>query len=142
RPGVLLAPEGPGRGELVMSFARKLAEAGYVAFAMDYHGEGEVLTEFEELMKRIGGFMADPAGIRAIAAEALSVLVGRPETDASRIAAIGYCFGGTTVLELPRPGPAGSWVAAFTPAWPPPRRRAAGTTRGRVRVRLGNKNRR
>src|SRR5258706_9340933 len=104
RPGVLLGPEGRGRCELVKSFARKLAEAGYGAFAMDYHGDGEVLTNFDELMKRIGGFMADPAGIRAIAAEALSVLVGRPETDASRVAAIGYCFGGTTVLELARSG--------------------------------------
>src|SRR5437763_7278339 len=113
RPGVLLAPEGPGRGELVKSFARKLAEAGYVAFAMDYHGEGEVLTEFDELMRRIGAFMADPAGIRAIAAEALSVLVGRPETDASRVAAIGYCFGGTTVLELARSGADVKLVVGF-----------------------------
>ena len=104
RPGVLLAPEAPGRGELVMSFARRLAEAGYVAFAMDFHGEAEVLTDFNQMMQRLGGFMADPAGIRAIVAAALGVLAGRPETDAGRLAAIGYCFGGTTVLELARSG--------------------------------------
>ncbi len=104
RPGVLLAPEAPGRGPLVMSFARKLAEAGYVAFAMDFHGDAEVLTDFDEMMKRLGGFMADPTGIRAIASAALAVLASQPQTDAARLAAIGYCFGGTTALELARSG--------------------------------------
>ena len=104
RPGVLLAPEAPGRGPLVMSFARKLAEAGYVAFAMDFHGDAEVLSDFDEMMKRLGGFMADPAGIRAIASAALGVLTSQPETDTARLAGIGYCFGGTTVLELARSG--------------------------------------
>src|ERR1700722_18512560 len=88
RPGVLLAPEAPGRGPLVMSFARKLAEAGYVAFALDFHGDGEGLTDFDEMMKRLGGFMAAPAGIRAIAGAALAVLAGRPETDTARLAGI------------------------------------------------------
>jgi len=104
RPGVLLAPEAPGRGELVMSFARKLADAGYVAFALDFHGEAEIVTDFDEMMKRLGGFMADPSGIRAIATAALGVLTSQPETDASRLGAIGYCFGGTTAFELARSG--------------------------------------
>ena len=139
RPGVLLAPEGPGRGELVKSFARKLAELGYVAFAMDYHGNGEVLTEFDELMKRIGAFMADPAGIRAIAAEALSVLVGRPETDASRIAAIGYCFGGTTVLELARSGADVKLVVGFHSGLATARPQDARNIKGKVLVQIGDK---
>ena len=104
RPGVLLAPEGPGLGELCKGFARKLAQLGYVAFAMDYHGDGEVLTDMGEVMGRLGGFMADPDGIRVIAAEALRVLTAQPETDKGRLAAIGYCFGGTTALELARSG--------------------------------------
>ena len=108
RPGVLLAPEAPGRGPLVMSFARKLAEAGYVAFAMDYHGGAASRADrasgrYDAAPRRLHA--ADPAGIRAIA-------IGRagrcwppsPETDAARLAAIGYCFGGTTVLELARSG--------------------------------------
>jgi dienelactone hydrolase len=104
RPGVLLAPEGPGLGDLCKGFARKLAQRGYVAFAMDYHGDGQVLSDMGQVMSRLGTFMADPSGIRAIAAEALRVLSEQPETDKERLAAIGYCFGGTTALELARSG--------------------------------------
>ncbi|HEX4196339.1 MAG TPA: dienelactone hydrolase family protein [Caulobacteraceae bacterium] len=104
RPGVLLAPEGPGLGDLAKGFARRLAQRGYVAFAMDYHGDGQVLSDMGEVMSRLGGFMSDPSGIRTIAAEALRVLSEQPETDKARLAAIGYCFGGTTALELARSG--------------------------------------
>jgi dienelactone hydrolase len=57
-----------------------------------------------EVMMRLGPWMADPTGIRAIATTALGVLTAQPETDADRLAAIGYCFGGTTALELGRSG--------------------------------------
>lgn len=137
RPGVLLAPEAPGRGPLVMSFARKLAEAGYVAFAMDYHGEAEVLTDFEEMMKRLGGFMADPAGIRAIAASALEVLASRPETDLGRLAAIGYCFGGTTALELARSGVDLKCVVGFHSGLATTRPGDAKAIKAQVLVQLG-----
>jgi dienelactone hydrolase len=103
RPGVLLAPEGPGLGDLAKSFARRLAELGHVAFAMDYHGGGRVL-ELGAAMGRLQGFMANPQGIRDIATAALRVLTDQPQTDAARLAAIGYCFGGTTALELGRSG--------------------------------------
>ena len=55
RPGVLLAPEGPGLGELCRGFARRLAELGYVAYAMDYHGGGQVL-DMGAAMSRIMAF--------------------------------------------------------------------------------------
>lgn len=138
RPGVLLAPEAPGRGPLVMSFARKLAEAGYVAFAMDYHGDGEVLTDFDEMMKRLGGFMADPTGIRAIAGTALGVLAGRPETDATRLAGIGYCFGGTTVLELARSGADVRIVVGFHSGLGTARPGDAKNIKGQVLVQIGD----
>jgi dienelactone hydrolase len=104
RPGVLVAPEGGGLVDLTKSIARRLAEAGYVAFAMDYYGDGKPLTDRDEVMPRITAFMAEPSGIRARAAAALAVLAAQPQTDTSRLAAIGYCFGGTTVLELARSG--------------------------------------
>jgi len=137
RPGVLLAPEAPGRGELVMSFARKLAEAGYVAFAMDYHGDAVVLTEFPEMMQRIGVFMADPSGIRAIAAAALKVLTSQPETDTGRLAGIGYCFGGTTVLELARSGADLKAVVGFHSGLATARPEDAKNIKGEVLVQLG-----
>ncbi len=137
RPGVLLAPEAPGRGELVMSFARRLAEAGYVAFAMDSHGEAEVLTDFNQMMQRIGGFMADPASIRAIAAAALDVLASQPETDAAKLAAIGYCFGGTTVLELARSGADVKAVVGFHSGLATARPQDAKDIKAKVLVQLG-----
>jgi dienelactone hydrolase len=104
RPGVLVAPEGGGLVDLTKSIARRLAEAGYVAFAMDYYGDGKPLSDRNEVMPRINAFIAEPSTIRARAAGALAVLAGQPECDAGRLAAIGYCFGGTTVLELARSG--------------------------------------
>ena len=104
RPGVLVAPEGGGLVELTKSIARRLAEAGYVAFAMDYYGDGQPLADLSQAMPRIMAFMAEPSGIRARATAALAVLASQPETDPGRLAAIGYCFGGTTVLELARSG--------------------------------------
>ena len=138
RPGVLLAPEAPGRGPLVMSFARKLAEAGYVAFAMDFHGDAEVLTDFDEMMKRLGGFMADPTGIRAIASAALAVLASQPQTDAARLAAIGYCFGGTTALELARSGADVKVAVGFHSGLGTARPGDAKAIKGQVLVQVGD----
>ena len=104
RPGVLVGPEGGGLVELTRSIARRLAEAGFAAFAMDYYGDGQPLTDLDQMMARLGPWMVNPTGIRAIATEAMSVLAAQPETDAARLAAIGYCFGGTTALELARSG--------------------------------------
>ena len=104
RPGVLVAPEGGGLVDLTKSIARRLAEAGYVAFAMDYYGDGKPLSDRNEVMPRINAFMAEPSTIRARATEALAVLARQPECDPAKLAATGYCFGGTTVLELARSG--------------------------------------
>lgn len=104
RPGILVSPEAPGLGDHVKTIIRRLAEAGYVAFGVDYHGDGRVLADMGEVMKTINAFMADPSGIRAIAAAALKVLADQPQTDPAKLAATGYCFGGTTALELARSG--------------------------------------
>jgi dienelactone hydrolase len=104
RPGVLLAPEGGGMVDLTKTIARRLAEAGYAAFAMDYYGDGKPLSDRNDVMPRINAFMAEPSTIRARAAGALAVLAGQPECDPGKLAATGYCFGGTTVLELARSG--------------------------------------
>ena len=103
RPGVLVAPEGLGLSEHTFDIAQRLAEAGYVAFAMDYYGDGGTLP-MDDIMPKIGAFMAQPETIRARAAEALKVLAGQAQTDPARLAAIGFCFGGTTVLEMARAG--------------------------------------
>jgi dienelactone hydrolase len=104
RPGIIVAHEGGGLTDHAKTSARRLAEAGYVAFALDYYGDGQPLSDMSQAMGRIGAWMADPTGIRARAHAALEVLTAQAETDADRLAGIGYCFGGTTVLEMARAG--------------------------------------
>ena len=104
RPGVLVAHEGGGLAELTKAFARRLAALGYVAFAMDYHGDGKPLSDLSQTMARLGSLMVAPAPIREIAMAALGVLSDQTQTDRERLAAIGFCFGGTTVLEMARAG--------------------------------------
>ena len=104
RPGIIVAHEGGGLTDHAKNSARRLAEAGYIGFrarllrrwqAADRHVRGDA---------RLGKWMADPTGIRVRAHAALEVLTAQPETDTSRLAAIGYCFGGTTALEMARAG--------------------------------------
>ena len=105
RPGILVSHEGPGLDDHAKGRAERLAdELGYVAFALDYHGDGTPLEDREQMMARIGEFRDDPLRARAIGTAGLGVLCAEPRTDASRLAAIGYCFGGTLTFELARGG--------------------------------------
>jgi dienelactone hydrolase len=102
-PGVLVCHEGPGLDEHAKDRAERLAGLGYAAFALDYHGEGKPL-ERDEMMGRLGVLMGDPDRIRDLATAGLAILLAQDGVDASRVAAIGYCFGGTMALELARSG--------------------------------------
>jgi dienelactone hydrolase len=104
RAGVLVAHEGPGMDANAKDRARRLAELGYVAFALDYIGEGKRLPDLNATMARLGPLMADPQRIRALGQAGLDVLTSQDRTDTSRLAAIGFCFGGTMSLELARAG--------------------------------------
>jgi len=105
RPGVLVCHEGPGLGRHVKDVTRRIAdELGFVAFALDYIGNGEVLAAMDDVMGRLGPLMADPLQIRALGQAGLDVLTAQERVDTSRLAAIGYCFGGTMSLELARGG--------------------------------------
>ena len=78
-----MAHEGGGLTEHAKNSARRLAEAGYIAFALDYYGDGQPLPDLTQAMPRIMAWMADPTGIRARAHAALEVLTAQPETDAA-----------------------------------------------------------
>jgi dienelactone hydrolase len=97
RPGVLVCHEGPGITDVTR-------ELGYIAFALDYHGGGEVLMGMDKVMAKLGPLMQNPDATRKLGRAGLAVLKAQPETDLRRLAAIGYCFGGTMVLELARAG--------------------------------------
>jgi dienelactone hydrolase len=103
RPAVLVCHEGPGIDGHVKGRAIRLASLGYAAFALDYHGGGQPLS-LEDTMPRLGELMGDPAQVRALGGAGLDVLLARPEVDADRVAAMGFCFGGSMVLELARAG--------------------------------------
>lgn len=79
-------------------------ELGYVAFALDYHGDGRPITDRGQMMARIGELRADPARTMAVGTAGLDILRAEPRADSGRVAAIGYCFGGTLALELARGG--------------------------------------
>jgi dienelactone hydrolase len=104
RPGVLVAHEWDGHNHYVRKRAEQLARLGYVAFALDMYGKGVRAKDAKEAAALAGIYKGDRKLMRARAAAGLDVLRSRPETDPARLAAIGYCFGGTTVLELARSG--------------------------------------
>jgi dienelactone hydrolase len=103
RPGVLVCHEGPGLDEHAKGRAERLAGLGYAAFALDYHGDGKPLQQ-DEMMGRLGALMGDPDTTRELAHAGLAILLAQEEVDPTRLAAIGYCFGGTMALELARSG--------------------------------------
>jgi len=104
RPGVLVFPEAWGLGAHARSRAERLAREGYVALACDLHGEARRHDSLEQIMGLIAPLRTEVARVRARAAAALAALCARPEVDSRRIAAIGFCFGGTMALELARSG--------------------------------------
>jgi dienelactone hydrolase len=104
RPGVLVFPEAFGLSEHAKLQAERLAGLGYVSLACDLHGEGKLMSDREAALAIIKELRNNPARMRARANGGLQALRGRPEVDPSRIAAIGYCFGGTMGLELARGG--------------------------------------
>ncbi|HEX4024205.1 MAG TPA: dienelactone hydrolase family protein [Steroidobacteraceae bacterium] len=104
KPAVLVFPEAFGLGEHALARAKRLAELGYAALACDLHGERRILTDLNTVMQVVGALRDDVSRTRARGQTVLDVLKGRAEVDATRIAAIGYCFGGTMALELARSG--------------------------------------
>jgi len=103
RPGVLVVHEAFGLGQHAMDRARMIAELGYVGFAADLFGDRRQVGP-AELMDVIGSLAGDPPTLRKRAKAALSTLAAQPQVDSSKLFGIGFCFGGTTVLELARDG--------------------------------------
>ena len=113
RPGVLVVHEWKGLGPYAKHRAEQLAGLGYVAFAADMYGKGVRAETHEEAAKLAGVYKSDRQLMRRRIKAALDVLAKHPLVDPSRLAAIGYCFGGTTVLELARSGAPVKGVVSF-----------------------------
>jgi dienelactone hydrolase len=113
RPGVLVVHEWWGHNAYARKRARMLAELGYTALAVDMYGDGKQASHPQDAGKFAGEVMQNMAGAKARFTAALDLLRKHGTVDASRIAAIGYCFGGGVVLHMARFGVDLKGVASF-----------------------------
>jgi dienelactone hydrolase len=134
RPGVVVFPEAFGLNDHARQRAERLAQLGYVALAADTHGGGAVFNDMPRLGPAIQTLYNDRAEWRSRARAALDALIARPQVDGSRIAAIGFCFGGTTCLELARSGAPLAAIATFHAGLLPESPADAGRIRAKVLV--------
>jgi dienelactone hydrolase len=104
RPGVLIVHEWWGHNEHARHQAKRLAEAGYVGFALDMFGKGKVTTHPEQAQAFMTEAKKDPARMAARFQAAFEELKHDSHVDTDHIAAIGYCFGGSVVLDAARSG--------------------------------------
>ncbi len=112
RPGVLVVHQWTGISDHEKEAAHKLAVLGYNVLVADIYGKG-IRPQPPAAGKEAGKYKADRPLLRARVNAALDVLSHDARTDASKIAATGYCFGGTTVVELARSGAALKGVVSF-----------------------------
>lgn len=103
RPAVLVIHQWTGLSDYEKGRSRQLAELGYNVFAADVYGQG-IRPVPPEAGKEAGKYKSDRKLFRARLDAALEVLTKEEHTDPAKIAAIGYCFGGTGALELARSG--------------------------------------
>ncbi|HLO87230.1 MAG TPA: dienelactone hydrolase family protein [Nostocaceae cyanobacterium] len=113
RPGVLVVHEWNGLQSYAKKRTEDLAKLGYVAFAADIYGKGVRPKNPEESAAQSTFYRQNRKLLRERAIAGLQVLQKNSLTDTKRIAAIGYCFGGTTVLELARSGANIAGVVSF-----------------------------
>jgi len=113
RPGVLVVHQWLGLTHYEKHRAEMLAQLGYVAFCADIYGKDQRPKNVSEAGTIATKFKTDRTLLRARANAGLEVLRQQPNVDPQKLAAIGYCFGGTTVIELARSGANLGGVVSF-----------------------------
>jgi dienelactone hydrolase len=113
RPGMIVVHDWLGLSDFTRERADTLAKMGYIAFAADIYGKGIRPKDPKEAMAQVMLYKGDRALLRARMQAALDTLVAQPQTDPKRLAAMGYCFGGTAALELARAGAPLTGVITF-----------------------------
>ena len=112
-PGVLVVHDWTGLQDYAKERARQIAGLGYVAFAPDIYGKDIRPTDPKECAVCAGTYRKDLPLLRRRVLAGMEQLKARPEVDAAKLGAIGYCFGGTCVLELARSGADVKGVVSF-----------------------------
>lgn len=113
RPAVLVAHDWSGRNEFADKRAERLAELGYVGFALDMYGNGKVGKTKEEKTELMNPLTSDRAALLARIQAAFDEVKKMPEVDTARMGAIGFCFGGLCALDLARSGADVKGVVSF-----------------------------
>lgn len=104
RPAVIVVHDWTGRNEFACDKAKKLAELGYVGFALDMYGNAKLGKDKEEKSQLIKPFIENRTLLQQRITVALNVVKKLDQVDSNRIAAIGFCFGGLCALDLARSG--------------------------------------
>lgn len=102
--GILVAPEWWGVTEHAKNAAKRLAEEGYAAMAMDLYGDARLTDDAAQANEWMTEVLSDLTALPERTRLALEALAARPEVNPHRIGAIGFCFGGRVVLDMARRG--------------------------------------
>lgn len=137
RPGVLVAHEWWGLNDYARKRAQMLAELGYVAFALDMYGDEKVTEHAEEASGWMQQITANTQAWQRRAMLGLDILKRHERVDADRLAAIGYCFGGATVMQMAYAGADLKGVVSFHGALPPATPEQQGRIKAKVLVAHG-----
>lgn len=112
-PAILVVPEWWGLNDYAKSRARQLAALGYVAMAVDMYGEGKIAANPQQAQELATPFYKDPQLSKIRLDAALKKVKEFKQTDATNVAAIGYCFGGSVVLNSAKLGADLKGVVSF-----------------------------
>ena len=104
RPAILVVPEWWGLNDYTKRRAKQLAELGYLAMAIDMYGDGKIANNPDEAQRFANPYYKNPALAKTRVDAAIAQLKNLPQTDTSKMAAIGYCFGGFVVLNAAKLG--------------------------------------
>ena len=120
RPGVLVVHEWWGLNDYARERAKMLAAEGYLAFACDMYGGGQLAAHPKEAGEMATKVRTNVEAWIKRGKAGLNVLTSQPECDKTKLAAIGYCFGGSTAIQLALHGADLDAVASFHGALPVP----------------------
>ncbi len=137
RPGILVMPEAFGLGDHAKRRAERLAELGYVALAGDPYGDGAQAADLPGAMRLATPLFENPDRLRRRGRAALDKLASLPQVDSSRLAAMGFCMGGTFSLELARDGAPLRGVVSFHGGLQTQRPPAPGAVKAKILVCTG-----
>lgn len=113
RPGIIVVHEWWGITKHIHSEARRMASLGYTALIADMYGDAKMADNPKDAGALSGAVYKDPAAMQSRFDAAMTALKTHPTVDAARIGAMGFCFGGSVVLDMARAGTDLKGVAAF-----------------------------